>query len=77
MNLSLLKKPLFSAVAIFGTLGMLSVGYAAYSTYSNLKPGTPFSIKSWNAVVNNLGNHEERIASLSSQMASIVSERKS
>ena len=48
-----IKTPVLSAVAFFGTLGILSVGYSAYvSSYpATATPSTQISSTEWNKMV--------------------------
>ena len=66
------KTPVLSAVAFFGTLGILSVGYSAYTGLSSVTAGQPLTVSAWTQVKDNLDDHESRITGLSSQVASIV-----
>ena len=56
MNVSHLKKPVLSAVAFFGTLGILSVGYSAFvANYPATATATnPLSSTEWNKMVSAL-----------------------
>lgn len=66
------KTPALSAIAFFGTLGILSVGYSAYSGLSSVTAGQPLTVSAWTQVKDNLDDHEGRISGLASQVASIV-----
>lgn len=63
---SYLKKSVYSALVFFGTLIVLSVAYAAYQTInsSEYTSGQPLTQSLFGKVVNNIADHETRIASL-------------
>ncbi len=68
-----LKTSALSAVAFFGTLGILSVGYSAYTGLSSVTSGQPLTVAAWTQLKDNLDDHESRISGLSTQVASIIS----
>lgn len=67
-----IKTPVLSAMALFGTLGILSIGYSAYTGLSSVTAGQPLTVSAWTQVKDNLDDHEGRISGLASQVASIV-----
>ncbi len=60
-----LKKPFYSALVFFGTLVVLTVGYAAYNL-STESANAPLTSTKWNAVINAVNNLDTRVSSLSS-----------
>ncbi|MDD5197740.1 MAG: hypothetical protein PHN60_02675 [Candidatus Gracilibacteria bacterium] len=58
------KKALYSALVFFGTLIVLSVGYAAYSTMTPATSGQPLTIGIWNAMITNMDDLNTRVDSL-------------
>lgn len=55
-----LKKSLYSALVFFGTLMVLSVGYAAWTTLGHVSSGNPLTATSWNALVDNIADLDSR-----------------
>ncbi|MDQ1343618.1 MAG: Peptidase protein [Patescibacteria group bacterium] len=58
------KSPALSAVAFFGTLGILSVGYSAYSSLSAVTSGQPLTVGMWTQVKDNFDNLNARTANV-------------
>ncbi|MDD5197739.1 MAG: hypothetical protein PHN60_02670 [Candidatus Gracilibacteria bacterium] len=58
------KKALYSALVFFGTLIVLSVGYATYSTMTPATSGQPLTIGIWNAMITNIDDLNTRVDSL-------------
>jgi hypothetical protein len=57
------KKPMLSALAFFGMLGALSVGYAAFSAVANNKSqGMTLSSLEWNTMANDLSDLDLRLS---------------
>lgn len=55
------KKPLYSALVFFGTLIVLSVGYATWnSAMSKVTVGNPLTATAWNALVDNITDIDSR-----------------
>ncbi|MDQ1343353.1 MAG: hypothetical protein QG650_72 [Patescibacteria group bacterium] len=61
MSLAFFKKPALSAIAFFGTLAVLSVGYATYSSLSSVNTGDTLTKDLWNQMVANFADHETRL----------------
>ena len=60
-NNSLFRKSLYSALVFFGTIMVLSVGYATWnSTMSQVTSGNPLSASGWNALVDNIEDLDSR-----------------
>ncbi len=58
---SLIRKSLYSALVFFGTIMVLSVGYATWnSTMGKVTTGNPLSASGWNALVDNIGDLDSR-----------------
>lgn len=60
MKISQFKKPVLSAIVFFGTLGMLSAGYAAFTSLSTVGNGSTLTSTAWNAMVENLNDLDNR-----------------
>ncbi|MDQ1344096.1 MAG: hypothetical protein QG650_816 [Patescibacteria group bacterium] len=71
MKTGYIKKSALSALAFFGTLGMLSVGYSAYSSLSSVTAGQTLTTGLWTQIKDNFTDHETRISSLSSQISAL------
>lgn len=54
------KKSLYSALVFFGTLIVLTVGYAAWTTMGHVSSGNPLTATSWNALVDNIADLDSR-----------------
>ncbi len=60
------KKPLYSGVIFFGTLVVLSIGYATWNTtMGSVGGGDSVSSIKWNAFVDNINDLNTRITNLS------------
>lgn len=58
---SFLKKSFYSALVFFGTLIVLSVGYAAWNaTMSSVTAGNPLTANGWNSLVDNIADLNNR-----------------
>ena len=65
MRNSRLQKPVFTAIAFFGTLGILSTGYSAYTSLSTVTAGTSqLKASDWNAMVANLDDHQQKLSNV-------------
>ena len=58
-----LKKPFYSALVFFGTLVVLTVGYAAYNL-STETAGAPMTSMKWNNVINAVNDLDTRVSTL-------------
>ena len=62
---SFLRKSVYSALAFFGTLIILSVGYATWnSTMPHVGTGSGLTSNSWNTIVDNLNDLNSRSSSM-------------
>jgi hypothetical protein len=61
-----LKSPILSAIAFFGTLGMLSIGYSAYSSLSTVTSSDKLTVGMWTQVKDNFDELNARTANISS-----------
>lgn len=69
-TLAFWKKPLYSALVFFGTLIVLSVGYAAWNAaMSKVTAGNPLTATAWNALVDNIADLDSRWARSGSNLA--------
>lgn len=59
------KTPILSAVTFFGTLGILSVGYSAYSGLSSVTAGQPLTVSAWTQVKDNFTDINARLSNFS------------
>ena len=58
---SFIRKSLYSALVFFGTIMVLSVGYATWnSTMGKVSVGSSLSASGWNALVDNIGDLDSR-----------------
>ncbi len=58
---SLIRKSLYSALVFFGTIMVLSVGYATWNnTMGKVSIGSSLSASGWNALVDNIGDLDSR-----------------
>ncbi len=58
---SFIRKSLYSALVFFGTIMILSIGYATWnSTMGKVSVGNPLSASGWNALVDNIGDLDSR-----------------
>lgn len=60
-----ISRSVLSAMAFFGTLGILSVGYSAYSGLSAVTPETPLTVALWTQVKDNFDDLNSRTSSIS------------
>lgn len=59
------KKPALAAMTFFGTLGILSTGYSAYTSLSTVTAGTSqLKASDWNAMVANLDDHQQKLSNV-------------
>lgn len=69
-TLSFWKKPLYSALIFFGTLIVLSIGYAAWNTaMSKVTSGSLLTSAGWNALVDNIADLDSRWSRVGSNIA--------
>ena len=60
-NTSLIRKSIYSALVFFGTIMILSIGYATWnSTMGKVNTGNPLSASGWNALVDNISDLDSR-----------------
>ncbi|MDQ1343358.1 MAG: hypothetical protein QG650_77 [Patescibacteria group bacterium] len=64
MSLSYFKKPALSAIIFFGTLGILSVSYSAYSGLSAVTSSDKLTVGIWNQVKDNFDELNSRTSAL-------------
>ncbi len=58
---SLIRKSFYSALVFFGTIMVLSIGYATWNnTMGKVNTGNPLSASGWNALVDNITDLEGR-----------------
>ncbi len=60
-----ISRSVLSAIAFFGTLGILSVGYSAYSGLSAVTSETPLTVALWTQVKDNFDDLNSRTSSIS------------
>lgn len=59
------KKPVLAAVAFFATLGILTTGYSAYTSLSNVTAGSSqLKASDWNAMIANLDDHQQKLSNV-------------
>ena len=62
-DISFLKKSLYSALVFFGTIMVLSIGYAAWNnSMGKVSIGNTLSASGWNALVDNISDLDDRWA---------------
>ena len=71
-TLSSIRKSIYFAFVFFGTLIVLSIGYAAYNLGHELA-NTPLTIGKWNAVIDAVNDADTRISTLSGVVSSLQS----
>lgn len=65
-----LRKSVVSGIVFSITVAACSVTYAAYTAIANNKaPGNQLSSSEWNAMANDLADHETRISTLESAVS--------
>ncbi len=61
INTSLIRKSLYSALVFFGTIMVLSIGYATWnSSMGKVSIGSTLSASGWNALVDNIEDLDSR-----------------
>lgn len=60
-----IRTAILSATAFFATVGVLSVGYSAYSALSSVAAGDKLTAASWTQVKNNFDDIYARISNFS------------
>ncbi|MDD2566233.1 MAG: tail fiber domain-containing protein [Candidatus Gracilibacteria bacterium] len=60
-----IKKPIYSAIVFFSTLGVLTMGYATYTALTPVNTGDKLESGSWNTMITNLEDLNSRALSVS------------
>lgn len=68
---SSIKKSIYSAFVFFGTLIVLSIGYAAYNLSTEIA-NNPLTVAKWNAVINAVNDADTRITNLTSTTTTLA-----